>query len=194
MEETKRSYEELIRIINSMGSIKEIINSKDLLLQLLTYDGDRHLIAVFYEMLNQSIERGDVLPEDLENLRSGWLADMTIHLKDNVRGRNLYPFEIGDKINYMSLTKDLESQIATFTRPEIIGAIAGISPNSNGELSYCQSSFYSLSIDARLRIVEEIFKTGNIEMGMKMLNDINLYLEREREYHEERGKKVPSRW
>ena len=194
MEEIKESYQDQIAKISRMGRIKDIVNNKDLLLQILTYNGDRHLIAFFYEMLNQSIERGDVLPEDLDNLRSGWLANATIHLKDYVVGRELFPFEMGDKINYMSLVHDPDSQIASFTRPEIIGAISGTMPNPNGELSYCESSFYSLSIDARLKIVEEVLKTGNKDKAVQMISDINLTLEREREYSEERQEKVPSRW
>ena len=186
MEEIKESYAEQIDRLLQMGSIRDIVNDRVKLLQILTYNGDRHLIAFFYELLNGGLENGLVDPSDLEaNIRSGWLARKTIELKDSLIGRDPYSFEVGDKINYASLLRDAESQIAMFTQPEIVGAIAGTSPNSGGELSYCTSSFYSWTIDAQLRLIEEVLKLGNREKALELLDLVNKARERSRKYEEE---------
>lgn len=168
-----------------MGTVKEIVNSKELLLEMLTYFGDRHLIGQFYDMLNESIESGEVVPEDLTHLRSGWLGDCLVNLEDVLKnaGRRPYTMEKGDKLNYTTLVKDVETQIATFTNSKIIAAFAGVEPNP--ELSYCEQSLSYLSVEAQLRIIQEIMKAGNVEKGMNMLNELTSKLERSRKYAEE---------
>lgn len=185
MNEVKESYQELIQEILRIGKIKDIVTSEEKLMKILTYNGDRHLIAFFYEMLNKSIEYGEVKPEDLWLIRSGWLAKATIHLKDNLVGRDLYSFEVGDKINYASLLKDTESQIAIFTQPEIVGAFAGTIPDPTHELRYCGSSFYSWNTETQVKFVEEILKQGNREVALDYLSLMTKRLERDRKYEEE---------
>lgn len=72
------------------------------MLEILTYSGDRHLIGQFYDMLNEAIENKEVLPEDLYYLRNGWLGNYIVNLSEVVEkiGRKIYPFEMGDKLNY----------------------------------------------------------------------------------------------
>lgn len=185
-EETREHWEEQQRKINSLGSIREILNNKELLLEILTYFGDRHLIGQFYDMLNDAIEQGEVLPEDLAYLRSGWLGNCIVNLNDYVNnvGRNLYPFEIGDKLNYTTLVRDTETQIATFTNKRVIEAIAGITPDK--QLSYCEQSLGYLTPEAQLRVIQEIMKVGNIEKAMYMLNELTKKLESARKYEEEK--------
>lgn len=184
-EETREHYLDQIEKINSLGSIKEIVNSKELLLEIITYFGDRHLIGQFYDMLNKAIESGEVVPEDLAHLRSGWLGDTLVNLETTVKsaGRMPYAFEKGDKLNYTTLLKDVETQIATFTNSKIIAAFAGTQYDS--QLSYCEQSLSYLSAEAQLRVIEEIMKAGNIEKGMQMLTELNHKLERSRKYAEE---------
>lgn len=184
-EEIRESWQEQEAKINSLGSIKEIVNSKQLLLQIITYSGDRHLINQFYDMLNEAIETGEVLPEDLTHLRSGWLGDCIINLETVLESveRSPYHFEKGDKLNYTTQVNDVETQIATFTNRKVIAAFAGVEPNS--ELSYCEQSLGQLSLEAQLKIIEEIMKAGNINKGITMLNELTNKLASSRRYAEE---------
>lgn len=172
-EEISESWQEQKRKINSLGTIKEIVNSQELLLEILTYSGDRHLIGQFYDMLNEAINNHEVLPEDLHYLRNGWLGNCIINLSEVVEksGRKIYPFEMGDKLNYSTQINDIETQIATFTNPKVIETFAEINPNR--EIKYVEQSLSYLSVDARLRIIEEIIKVGNITKAISMLNELN---------------------
>jgi len=183
--ETREHWEDQEIKINSLGTIREIVNNKELLLEIITYYGDRHLIGKFYDMLNKAIEMGEVTPEDLTHLRSGWLGNCLVNLDTTVReaGRDPYPFEKGDKLNYTTTIKDVETQIATFTNPKIIDAFAG--NVHDRELSYCEQSLSYLSFEAQLRIIQEVIKAGNVEKGMQMMAELTQNLERSRKYAEE---------
>lgn len=186
MAEIKESYKDLIDKILSLGSIKDIVNDRGKLLQILTYDGDRHLTAFFYELLNGALENGLVSSEDLEaNIRSGWLARATIELKDHLVGRELFDFEIGDKINYASLLSDPESQLQMFTQPEIVKAIAGTGPNPGNELSYCQNSFNSWNVETQFGLISGLLKEGNVEKALMFVDDVRTRLSRIRKYEED---------
>lgn len=183
-EETRESWQEQELKINSLGTVKEILNSKELLLQIITYHGDRHLINQFYDMLNEEIERGTITPEDMEILRSPWfsscLVDLEVYLAAS--GRNAYNFEKADKLNYSTLIKDTETQISIFTNKRIINALAEIEPNQ--ELTYFEQSIGYLSFETQIKIANEVIKAGNIEKGTKILEDAIYRIEYMRKYEE----------
>ena len=184
-EETREAWQDQRVKINSLGSIKEILNDKELLLEIITYHGDRHLIHQFFEMVNKEIEKGNIIPEDLVNFRNGWLSDCLVNLDVIVKnsGREKYYFEKGDKLNYATVINDPETQISIFTNPKLIAALA--ETIQDRELIYCEQSLSYLSVEAQLRVIQEIIKAGNVEKGMQLMNELTRKIERARKYEEE---------
>lgn len=193
IEEQRLTYDKLEQMINGLGDLKNVVNNKQVILSLLTSNVDRHILCAFFEKINKMLTTGELEQSDLRLLRSGWLVEQIINLEElvNQSGRLMFPFEIGDKLNYVSLLRDIPSLNATYANPKLVEAI-----NKTTDYKIRQQLLYwtgsSLPLETKLNVAKEFLKNGNMDYVMEILSDTtsSLALSRERE---ERYKEHQSR-
>ena len=183
VEEKKLSYENQKAILSNYGDVRDLINNQDFLVNLLSSEYDRHMIGTLMDMVNEKIDSGELEPEHLNLLRSGFLVERILELPElaSNKGRNMFPFEIGDKLNYLSSIHDVDTIVATYTNKNLIGEI-NRSGNSQ-ELTFWISSgtLATLPPEVQTAVAQEFIKSGNIELGLKVLEKLNSSLARARE-------------
>ena len=184
IQEQRQSYDKLEEMIKSMGDLKSIVNNKQAVLSILTSNVDRHLLCAFFEEINKLVAMGEITPADLTLLRSGWLVEQIINLEAlvNQAGREIFPFEIGDKLNYVTLLRDIPSLNATFANPILAQAIN----NAKDSKTRQQLLFWTgsaLPLETKLKVAETFLKAGNTDFVMRILQDTtySLTVSRERE-------------
>ena len=189
IEEQRQPFGKLENIIKEMGDIKQIIKSKDALLSILTSNVDRHLLCALFDEINREIAIGTIEPSDLTLLRSGWLVEQIINLESlvNQKGRLLFPFEIGDKLNYVTLLGDVPTLNATYANPKLIDAMKNAKDSKMHQQLYFWSDS-SLPLETMLRSAEEFLKAGETDFGMRILTHATGLLQENRE-REERKKR-----
>ena len=184
IEEKRQTYDKLQSMIDEMGDLKDVINNKEALLSILTSDVDRHILCALFEKINKMVAIGKLDQSDLTLLRSGWLVEQLINLESlvNQRGRELFPFEIGDKLNYVSLLRDIPSLNATYANPILVEAIND-NKNSNirSQLLFWTGS--GLPLETKLRVAQTFLQAGNTKYVMQILSETTdaLQVSRERE-------------
>ena len=193
IEEQRLTYDKLEQMIDEMGDLKRVVNNKQAILSLLTSNVDRHILCAFFEKINKKIATGDLDQSDLTLLRSGWLVEQIINLEElvNKSGRLMFPFEIGDKLNYVSLLRDIPTLNATYANPVLIDAI-----NNEKESKIRQQLLYwtgsSLPLETKLNVAEAFLKAGNTDYVMQILadttNSLKLSREREERYKEHQSR------
>jgi len=182
MSEINKQNTELETIINSLGTIKEIVGNEWLFLEILTdYDG-RTLSIKFYEMLNEAIKAGEVVEEDLTILRNGQFANYLLNLESvlDALGKRTKSYDRLMRIIDTIQINDVETLKSVFGNEEMIKVFAGI--NFDRELFFCRGYLNNLPIEVRLNIAKEVIKAGNLEEGMRMLEEIEETLKKERDY------------
>lgn len=180
MEEIKQPYDKLLRFIDRIGPIDKIVKNPDVIRMIISFDTDRHLLCALFDRINEAIEAGRILPEELDYFRSGMLMDDIVHLESTIKGyghdnmRGLYPAEILDKVNYVSLLKDEVSLSACYTHPEILDAICGKNVPHASDLKWWLTSgtFNSLPNIVQSRVVASVMEKGDYELAHKLVMEM----------------------
>ena len=180
MEEIRQSYDKLLKFIDRIGPIDKIAKNPDAIKMILSFDTDRHLFCALIDRINDAIESGKILPEELSYFRSGMLMDDIIHLEKVIRTfghdstRGLYPSEILDKVNYVSLLRDPESLAACYTHPEIISAICGENVAHAGDLKWWLTSGTFNTMDSRVqsRVIASVMEKGDYELAQRLVSEM----------------------
>ena len=96
----------------------------------------------------------------------------------------MYKFEMGDKLNYLSSIKDIDTLIASYTNDYLIDSI---NKNKSDEFGYFISSgsLRSLPPEVQTAVAEKFISTGNIEMGIRILQRLNEDLTKQRKQQEQ---------
>lgn len=177
--ETKEPYGELLSKIDSIGTIKQVVNSPDMINQIISYNGDRHLLCALFDRINLGIKSGEISEEDLNYLRSGKMMDAIVNLDKTVQqyaSRQSFRAERLDKINYVSLLEDPQTLAVSYTHPMIIDALCEQATYDKmpDELTWFQScgTFGSLPKTVQAAIVSSVLTRGNLEIAQKLLKDI----------------------
>lgn len=181
MEEKSMSSYEQIKLIDSFGPIKEIIKNDNLLSNILSSNYDRHMICFIFDKVNKGLEKGEITSEDLSLLRSGFLTKQILNLPSEVqkKGRNLYPFEIGDKLNYMSLIKDTETLNACYTNDTLLKQITE-TPNNENKYWITSGTFLNLPTETQVKVSRKFLELGNIELASELMEIVESKLENKR--------------
>ena len=119
--EKEEKYEDLIKKLNEIGSIKDILDDMDLINKIISYDGDRHLFKIFIDKINEELEQGKIYNTNLYNF-----TDSIINLDkttEKYSKRETYISERLDKINYLTNLHDVDSLAISFTHKAIIDAL-----------------------------------------------------------------------
>lgn len=190
--ETKENYYNLLDKINALGPIEEIVNDENIINQIISYNGDRHLIYAFFDKVNMALQKKQLNPESLTYFRSGKLMDSIINLEETLEKcgstRKPYTAEKLDKINYISLIDDKETLAISYTHPKILDAICRNSNSSNtSDLTwwYKCGTFTGLPYEVQAAIGLTLLKTrGNDELVKSMLENAS----RELPSYEEKNK------
>ena len=189
IQEKRQSYDKLENMIDEMGDLKDVIKSKEAIISILTSDVDRHILCAFFEKINKLIAKGELEQSDLTLLRSGWLVEQIINLETlvNQRGRELFPFEIGDKLNYISLLRDIPTLNATYANPILSEAINNAQDSKiRQQLLFWTGS--SLPLETNLRVAQTFLQAGNTDYVMQILtstaDSLKMGREREEKYRE----------
>jgi len=199
LQEPFEDNDSLLKKISGYGSIKNIIKNEDILMDILTYDGDRHLLLVFVEQLNNAIYSGELKNKDLNLLRSDWLVRQMLNLEYlvNKNGRSLYIKEIEDKFNYLTLIKDRGGLESIFTNSLLIEQI--IKKPDNRKYNYWITSgsiYMNMPYNLQKKIAYEFMKKGAYSLGKYILTTsigyekrLMLFKKIESEYHSSYVKK-----
>ena len=177
--ENKKSYQELEAFINSLGDIRNVANNVDIIRAILTSNMDRHLICALIDKINAAVEAKQLSYDELPYFRSGQLADDIIKLRElipiygNVPSRGLFPSEILDKLNYMSIISDPQTLSANYTHPTIIGALAGKEMNPGHELTWWSTcgTFSTMDPKVQQRIILSVMQEGDFETAQKLCSE-----------------------
>ena len=157
-----------IEKINSLGTVKEILHSREKLMKLLT-DEDIYLIDMFYTMVSEEME--SLYNEDLLLLRNGFIQKCTINLEEllELKGRKPLWNEVAKKYSSLAKIDDVLVEQVSFTRMEVIQSFAGLSYK---ELSLLDTVFDDLNIDTQKMIAERVELAGNTTKTIKLLERI----------------------
>ena len=157
-----------IEKINSLGTVKEILHSREKLMKLLT-DEDIYLIDMFYTMVSEEME--SLYNEDLLLLRNGFIQKCTINLEEllELKGRKPLWNEVAKKYSSLAKIDDVLVEQVSFTRMEVIQSFAGLSYK---ELSLLDTVFDDLNIDTQKMIAERVELAGNTNKTIKLLDRI----------------------
>ncbi len=189
IEEKKMTFDRLEEKIKSLGDIKKVVKNKEILLSILTSDIDRHLMCALFEEVNRGILRGDIEEKDLEILRSGWLTEQIINLEELVhqRGREIFPFEIGDKLNYISLLRDVPTLNASYGNSLLVQSIEN-AKESKMRQQLCFWMGSGLPVETKLNIAKKFLEVGNSKIVMEYLSSATDDLKETRQREEKKNK------
>lgn len=157
-----------IEKINSLGTVKEILHSREKLMKLLT-DEDIYLIDMFYTMVSEEMD--SLYNEDLLLLRNGFIQKCTINLEEllELKGRKPLWNEVAKKYSSLAKIDDVLVEQVSFTRMEVIQSFAGLSYK---ELNLLETVFDDLNIDTQKMIAERVELAGNTTKTIKLLERI----------------------
>ena len=179
MSEQKEQYDALLQRIRNLGPITDVLRSPIMIKQIIAYSGDRHLLCAFFDIVNAELEKGRLTDDDMEFFRSGDLMDAIVNLDKTIAGaRDIFPAEILDKINYVSLIKDPKTLAVSYTHPVIIDALCGKRDTTTYESarytkdlvwwSKC-GTFDTMNPEVKLVIVSELLKNGGASKAQELL-------------------------
>ncbi len=166
------NYFEMKNKINSLGSMKEILNNHDLVKSIIAYNGDRHFFLAFIDLINEGLAKHEITSDDLEVFTSGEVADAIVNIEQTAKkygNRQAYPSEAWDKLNYLALITDSKAYAASFTHPEIMKAMAG---NANRDLSQWSHSAHVPPVGGFAAVIYEMIEKGNIEEAKEFIDRI----------------------
>jgi len=179
----KEPYDELLKKIDSLGPINQIVTNPDTLNRIIAYEGDRHLLCALFDRINEAKQEGLLIDSDLDYLRSGQLMDKIINLDiiaAQYAKRQLDPSERLDKINYVSLINDEQVLAASYTHPAIIDALCGEAHYDKNphDLVWFKScgTFANLSPAVKSTIVAAVLEKGNIDVAKELLTQTTVGL------------------
>ena len=181
IKEPFEDYFSLLNKIDKMGPIKNIVTNKKILKDIIAYSGDRHLLAALFEKISYAIQKKELKDIDLCLLRSDWLVNQIINLNflARRRKRKLYKFEMGDKLNYLTLIKDFDILNSSFTSDKLIKSI--INNPEDTELRYWIDSgsiYMNLPIDIQINVAKKFIDLGAKNYGLQLLKTIRNTQER----------------
>lgn len=159
-------------IIKQIGTVEEILNSKEKLKQIISGRNSVDLTRAFFMHIRMLICSGKLDLDLLKHFRSGFAVEQIINLEKCVtetEKRALFKDEIGDKLKLMKYILDFDSLVATYTHPKIIGALI--------TRTYCDLTTWSNEIydlpDVILEVIADTIanaKNGSEELAVKFLN------------------------
>lgn len=174
--ENSEYFDNLLKRIDDLGSIKSVINNEQTLNQIIAYNGDRHLICALFDRVNQGLKDGVISKEDLTLFRNGTLINSIINLKETTEQygeREPFVGERLDKINYISRIDDEQTQAVSYTHPKIIDALCGESndydPKELVWFASCGTFGGILPYSVKSAIISSVLKRGNIEVAQQLL-------------------------
>lgn len=178
MYENTESYDVLVKKLDSLGSIKFVINHPILIDMILSYSGDRHLTEVFFLRVSEEIESGNLSDDDLRFLRSSYLIRKLINLEECVlenKGRKLYKNELTDKISYLPEIGDTQVLINSLTSREMSSILFGSRTDDKViDIREVVDSFYDdLPKCVQLSIVSEALLMNRQDMASDLFNRVN---------------------
>lgn len=176
----KKSVRSCTETIDGIGGIKKILNDEILLTQIICNE-NKQILLVFSDIINHAIRLNELDKEDFGLLRSKNFITLIINkYYDN-------PELLLKTVKYIGFIDDADVQIAAYTSPiVVINYIAtGIIDND---------TINNLSIDCRLKIVEELIRMNYQEKAFELMQAINQVMFYERDYYETARKRIPRRW
>ncbi len=172
-----KTTKELMEMINSLGTIKEILDSPELIQKIINTNS-KHLIYVFVEMINHELAISEITHKDLINLRDN---NIILTLIQNNEIESLMGI-----LTAFSYINDADTQIMLYTNPVILNYIA-----SN---EFNMDILNILYLDTRISIIKELIKMRYNDKAYLIAEHVDTALKREREYCEEKEKSIPKRW
>ena len=172
--ENKKPYQELEKFINRFGNIKNIAKNPNIIRTILTSDMDRHVMCALIDKINEAVKAGKLSYDELPYFRNGLLADDIVNLDKLIsvynNSRELFPSEILDKLNYMSLIEDEKSLAANYTHPATINALCGKAKQNSRDLTWWSTcgTFTTMSPVVQQRIILSVMEQGDYETAQKM--------------------------
>lgn len=174
--ERKEHYDDLLKRIDDLGPLKDVINSEQKINSIIAYNGDRHLICALFDRVNEGLKNGLISEEDLTLFRNGTLINSIINLKETTAqygGREPFAAERLDKINYISLIDDNQTKAVSYTHPKIIDALCLHSDDYDPrDLVWLITSgtFDDLSAPVKLTIISTILERDEVDLAKSLLN------------------------
>lgn len=165
----ERTYGELVYTINSLGTVKEILASPELINEIINCN-DKKVIFVFAELINHALAVKEITHKDLINLRDIEVVISLIHNNDMD--------VLLDKIKYLCYINDSDIQIMLYTNPYIINYVA----SDNFDLNILDR----LTLDTNLEIIKKLIEMKYVEKAHIISEYVSRLLRNERLYKEER--------
>ena len=172
--------------LKKIGTIKEIINSKEKLLELLSHKEFR-VITMFIYKFNSALKKEEIKEEELELLRSDWLITQIINLDKIVReqqGRELEECEIRDKLNQFTLIKDEKIALNIFANPILIKEILKTPYNYNLTDWMKSGYIHNLPIVIEMKIISAFKLNGDLINGDRMMYNLMIHEQHKRDLSE----------
>lgn len=190
MKNRKSLIAKQLEILDNMGEVANIINDEELLIILLEFDD--YILYTLFEKVNLAIRDGEIIEDDLQLFRSGWLGKQIMKLSQNSKNRNqdiLYR-EISQKLSSLSYIDDVPTLIASYTNPLVIKAVGEY--DAYDEINYWiySGTFNNLPIEVSLNICIKLIEAGYIQRGKNLLKCLSADLEYSRELEPKVKKKV----
>ena len=179
MRRKKKYYSQrtIISIIKKVGTIEEIVVSKEKILMLLSYREARIILEFVYQ-LNSALKNNELTESNLELLRSDWLVTQIINLDKIVKelkGRNLEECEIRDKLNTLTLIKDEQIILNIFANPILINEI-NRNPYDYNLTDWIKSGYiHNISIITEMKIIEAFKSNGAYIIGYRMMYSLLMH-------------------
>ena len=183
--EVKLPYDKLLEIIDRLGPIESVVNNPIILRMIVGHSADRHLLCALFDRVNLAYSSGRITANDLSYFRSGNLMDDVINLPKTIKAygddpnRPIYPGEILDKVNYVSLLEDEASLAACYTHPSIISALADEDVPHKRDLTFWANGgvYTNLPSKVQILIAYAVLNLGNVERAKDLLKKSSLGLD-----------------
>ncbi len=166
------NFYEMLDKIDSLGSLKEVVESQDWIKAIIAYNGDRHFFHAFICRINKALKDNSLDPSSLKWFRSGLVSEWIINIDDTVSKygkRSSYPAETLDKLNYLACLQDAKSFVACFSHDDIKEALN--SSNSGNELTFWRTNT-EIPLNGRVSLAYEWLDAGYTKAAKKLLQAI----------------------
>lgn len=171
--------------------IKEILRSSERLSKIISSD-DRHDMSNFLQRADDSLKRGILTDEDMRVIRGYLPSDIITGMRrdNSINGRPLLSYERADKMTYMSLFPDFETQSAFYCNPTLVREMA----EGTQETEYfLRGACHNLPFEIRTHIATGLISCGSPDKANEILihmkRDMSLLREQEQK-QEQKGRQV----
>ena len=155
--------------------------NKNFLLNLIASE-DRYDFSNFLHEMDRARDMGLLEDDHFALFRNGFVVNQIVKLKDarKVIGRELQPAELLDKVNYLSILRDIESLNTAYTNDTIIDGLC----NNDRDFSwwFTCGTMSNLPIEVRNNIAMKLLSKGEIEKAKCVLQTIEYTLSTTRGY------------